>query len=262
MIVKTQRLLFFLPSILSLALLGACSRLDAPEPGVYRAYVQLRGGQAPFKLQISERQGSTVLDIVRDGEVRSATDLKLQDGELTAQLPDAAGVLRADIGRGRLQGELRLTDPQGASQTLPFAADRGRHDRFVADVSTDNADVTGYWLLEAIGPEHFPAPVTVQMTQRFDAVDGQLRLPDGKTIDLLGQVHGDAVYLSALGQGRAVLFKGSVNAQGELQGELWINLSDAMQAVARRMTDEQAAALQDNEEQMRKVALPWNVPTR
>ncbi|MGE0114551.1 MAG: hypothetical protein AB7T07_06670 [Steroidobacteraceae bacterium] len=252
--------LFPILSILWISLLAACSKLDMPEPGTYRACVKLRGGEAPFQLQISEQHGSTLIGILHDGELQPATHLTVQDGQLTAQLPDAAGTLHARIGRGILTGEVRITDPQGQSQTLPFTAERDRHDRFVAEASTDNADVTGYWLLDA--PGSFPAPVTLQMNQHFDAVDGQLHLPDGSTAFLLGQTHNDTVYLSALGQGRAMLFKGSVNEHGELQGELWVNLSNAIPAVARRMTDEQAAALQDSEEQVRKVALPWNIPMR
>jgi hypothetical protein len=153
---------------------------------------------------------------------------------------------------------LRLTDLQGKLQTLPFSASLEQHYRFQEKSSTDNADVSGYWQLEAISPNHFSAPVTLQLQQTHDAIDGQLLLADGKPLSIYGQAQGDAVYLSSLSPGRALLFKGQVNAQGELQGELWTNLSTAQTAVARRVKDGAVA----NEETLRKVALPWAVPTR
>ena len=77
---------------------------------------------------------------------------------------------------------------------------------------------------------------------------------------VLGQTNGDEVYLSLLGQGRAVLLKGKVNAQGELVGELWTNLSNARTWVAKRMVDESGAAVSAQDEQLRKVAFPWAIP--
>lgn len=256
-----------LKAILSLlaltSLLSACGKLDTPTPGTYRAYVNLRGGEVPFELQVKKQDGAPTLAVMRAGEQLPITDLVLQEGNLVGQLPDAAGTLHATISRGELKGEVRLVDTQGKPQTLPFAAEQlDQPYRFIEQASTDNADISGYWQLEAISPEHFAAPVTVQLEQHFDAVDGQLHLPDGKMLALLGQVHGDEVYLSALGQGRALLLKGKVNKQGELQGELWTNLSNAKHWGAKRMLDESAAALQQHEEPVRKVALPWAIPTQ
>ena len=255
-----EKLLLAVVYVMLTALLGACGKLAAPLPGTYRAHVNLRGGEVPFELEIGAQQGATTLGIRRADGVLPLTGLKLQDGTLEAQLPDAAGTVHADIRRGELHGELRMVDQHGAPQVLPFSAELNKPYRFVEQSSTDNADISGYWLLEAISPEHFSAPVTLRLQQRFDAVDGQLHLPDGKILTLLGQVHGDEVYLSALGYGRALLFKGKVNKQGELQGEVWANLSNVKTWAAKRMSDEQAQAATAQDEQIRRVALPWALP--
>jgi hypothetical protein len=246
--------------IVLIALLGACSRLDAPVPGLYRAHVNVRGGEVPFELQISQQNGVTTLGIQRGDSLSPLTGLKLQDDALEAELPDAAGMLHADIGRDTLRGELRLVDPHGKTVALPFAAELNKPYRFIEHPLSDNADIAGYWTLEAISPEHFAEPVTLILQQRFDAVDGQLKLPDGKQLTVLGQVHGDEVYLSSLGFGRALLFKGKVSAQGELQGEVWANLSNVKTWAARRMSDAQAQAASEQEEKLRRVALPWAIP--
>lgn len=243
------------------ALLGGCGKLAAPLPGTYRAQVNLPGGEVPFELQVSAKDGNTSMAILRADETLPLTNLKLHDGTLEAQLPEAAGIVHADIGRGKLHGELRLLDQHGKSQVLPFAADLDKHYRFIEQPSTDNADISGYWRLEAISPEHFSEPVTLQLQQRFDAVDGQLRLPDGKALAILGQMQGDELYLSALGYGRALLLKGKVAKNGELQGDLWMNMSNVKTWAAKRMTDEQAQAASEPIDQMRRVALPWHIPT-
>ncbi len=255
------KLLHTLCILLLAGLSGACGKLDTPTPGTYRAQITLRGGDVPFELQIKNDTGQTTLAIVRNEALLPLTEVALREGTLEAQLPDAAGTLHASIGRGELKGEVRLTDPHGKPQALPFAAELDERYRFVEKASTDNADISGYWQLEAIGPEHFTEPVTLHLEQRFDAVDGRLLLPDGQQIALLGQVHGDEVYLSALGQGRAILLTGRVNHQGELQGEAWINLGDANHWVARRLLDEQAVGLSTLDEPVRTVALPWAIPT-
>lgn len=240
-------------------LVGGCQRLEKPVPGTYRAHINLRGGEVPFQLQISEQQGATLMSIQRGEVLQPATGLKLQDGDIDVEIPDT-GALHAEVGRDNLRGELRLIDNHGKPVVLPFAAELNQHYRFVEQPNSDNADIAGYWTLEAISPEHFAEPVTLHLQQRFDAVDGQLRLPDGRQLSVLGQVHGDEVYLSALGFGRVLLFKGKVNTHGELQGEVWANLSNVKTWAAKRMTDEQASAA-EQVDSSRTVALPWAIPS-
>lgn len=250
--------------LLSIALfnLSACSKLDAPTPGAYRAHVTLNGGEAPFELRVNQQNGRTLVAIVHDDQLQPATGVIIKDGRLVAQLPDASGTLNAEIQRDELKGELQLTDPQGKVQHLPFIADLNRHYRFLTKPSTDNADVSGYWELQTNDAAHFTAPLTLKLEQHFDAVDGELKLSDNQVLQLIGQANGDELYLSALGHGRATLFKGRVTSQGELQGYLWSNLGDAQPWHARRLSDKQVAALSNEADQARQVALPWNIPTQ
>lgn len=255
---KEKLLLAFLCLSMSV-LLSACHRLDRPAPGTYRAHINLRGGEVPFELQISDQHGETSLSIRRGDSLAPLSGMKLQNGAFDVDLPDAAGSLHAEIARDQLHGELHMTDQQGKPVVLPFAAELNQHYRFIEPSLSDNADIAGYWTLEAISPEQFAEPVTVHLQQHFDAVDGQLRLPDGKQLTIVGQVHGDEIYLSGLGYGRVLLFKGKVNAQGELQGEVWANLSNVKTWAAKRMPDELAQAAAAQQEQVERVALPWAI---
>ena len=249
------RLLFPLLALLS----TGCSRLDGPVAGDYRAVVEVKGGQVPLELRIGSQGGTPQLWLLQDGDALAATAVQFHEGVLEAQLPEGAGNLKVSFSRKQLKGELQIADPLGKTETLPFNAELNQRFRFVAQASTDNADISGYWQLSAISPDHFSAPVTLQLRQSFDAVDGKLILDQGsKPLTLYGQANGDDVYLSALSQGRTLLFKGKVDQHGDLQGQIWINSSQAQPAIATRIKDEQP----DNEEVVRKVALPWAVPTR
>jgi hypothetical protein len=245
---------------MALGMLCACNRLDKPVPGTYRAHINLRGGEVPFQLQISRQHDATVMGIQRGDTLVPMSGFKTQDGSFEVEFPESAGTLHADIARDELHGELRLVDPHGKAVVLPFAAEINKHYRFVEQAISDNADIAGDWVLEAISPEHFAEPVTLHLQQRFDAVDGQLRLPDGKQMTIVGQVYGDEIYLSSLGYGRVLLFKGKVGAQGELQGEVWANLANVRTFAARRMSDEQAQAAAESQEGVKRAVLPWAIP--
>lgn len=239
--------------------LSACSKLEAPVPGEYRAYVELRGGQVPFQLRIGNDHGQPQVSLLQDGKAIAATGVSMQDGVLTAQLPQGAGSLRVTPERKSLKGELRITDAQGLAQALPFAADLGASYRFLEKGNTDNVDASGDWLLETPSTGHFVTPVKLQLTQSHDAIDGVLQLDANTALPVVGQASGDQVFFSAIGHGRALLFKGEVTAQGELKGELWHNLDAAHAAIARRAA---TAAGDASEDALRQVALPWAVPTR
>lgn len=245
------RLLFPLFALL----LGACSKLESPQPGDYRAHIELGGGIVPFELNVDTK---AQLWLVQNGAAQAATELKITDGVLTAQLPNGSGTLQATIGHAKLQGELVVSDNHGKQQHLPFAAELNKPYRFVANSSTDNADVSGQWQFEALDLDHSNAPVTLRLQQKFDAIDGELVFADGAGLLIYGQAQGDDIYLGGLGQGYVLLFKGKVDTHGDLQGQLWINSSTAQTVVVTRMSEKST----ESEEILREVALPWAVPTR
>ena len=238
---------------------AGCAKLSAPVTGDYRATVSINGGDIPFQLRIATDSDKTQLWLLQDGEALPASQLHIKDHTLYATLPLGAGQLTTTISSDSLKGELQLTDAQGKAHQLPLTAQLNQTFRFVEQSSTDNIDVSGYWQLSAISPEHFNAPVTLQLKQSFDAVDGKLILNQpNESLHVYGQTHGDDVYFGCIGAGRAVLFKGHINAQGNLEGQLWVNNSDAIAAVATPIKEAEA----EHPESLRQVALPWAVPTR
>jgi hypothetical protein len=224
--------------------LGACSKLAAPLPGHYRGAIELKGGEAPVQLQIARQNGQVQLSLLNGDATVNATQVSVQNDELHAVLPNHVGELQATFTSKGLTGEWRLVDTQGKATKLAFTARLGAQYRFIDKPTTDNADVTGYWQLDqsvqltAQQASASAMPIVLNLRQTHDAVDGVLTVSDSEQLKLCGQVHGDDVYLSAIGAGQIVLFKGKVNSHGDLEGKLWLNSSEARPWTAKRTLDQ------------------------
>jgi hypothetical protein len=240
--------------------LSACSKVNAPVLGEYRAAINLKGGELPLQLDIKpagDSSDNVTVSMKFGDRTLSATRVAFKDGNLTAQWPDI-GTMDVDFDRNSMTGKLLITDAQGKPVTLPLNAKLDQHWRFLQQSGVDNADISGNWQLEALSTEEFNTAVSMQLTQRFDQVNGSLTLPDGRNVGVIGQIKGDDVYLGTLGYGRAVLLKGKVNVKGELRGDFWVNTAAAHPWVAKHSANTLAA----EDAATRKVGLPWAVPVR
>lgn len=231
--------------------LVGCGKVDAPQQGLYRAGVSLKGGEVPMQLRIDQQDAATQLWVVEGDAAAQAIDLQINGNELQARLPNELGSLRVQFDRHSLNGELRLATSKG-EQMFPVQAKRDEHYRFFKESLSDNADVSGTWRLD-LGSSSEP----VALTQSFDAVDGHLRLQDSPC-DIAGQVHNDDVYLAVFCKSAYWLLKGQVNSQGELEGDAWRNNDTSIRWHAKR-SDEPVISPDDPS---RHVSLPWAVPTR
>lgn len=256
------------PSVVRLLLLGlltlwltACSRLNAPEPGDYRAVLNLKGGELPLLLTVTPATNATdgiSLSLRVGDHTFTAQQVTAHEGKLTVEWTEL-GTLSGEFSTQDIHGELRIVGTNGKPVALPFSAQRAQHYRFIEKSLSDNADVSGNWQLEALSADHFNVPVPMQLHQQHDQVDGSIELPQGGVIGVIGQTHGDDVLLGMLGQGRAVLLKGKVNEHGELQGEFWVNLGSAHPWMARR---DQQATMASRDVTDRQLGMPWAVPVR
>lgn len=241
--------------------LAACAKPDAPVAGRYRATLELSGGEAVLWLDITNEPQPHLI-VVSDGQSLSG-EIHIQNGELQATLPNRIGKLQAKFRNTALRGEWRLTDVRGQTITLPFHATLDADYRFIERSLTDNADVSGVWSLHA--PPLTTEPTTndaassiLQLVQTHDAVDG--RLPtDGDSPVIFGQVHGDDIDFTVIGDAQVALFKGTVDKHGELHGKFWLNRDEAREWSAQRMTNQVGVTPDDA---TRKIAFPWAIPTQ
>jgi len=231
--------------------LAACGHSNSVEPGMYRAAIQLAGGEVPIQLRIDRNDSGLQLWVVEGVLQAQATDVKITGNHLSATLPYDMGVLQSQFDRDSLKGELTRS-LAGTAQSFPITARHNESYRFWKDFATDNTDVSGNWRVQIESTS-----VLLSLSQLRDAVDGQVQLQE-VPCDVVGQAHNDDVYLAAYCKSRLWLFKGSVTKSGELQGKVWSN-QDAARSWQAHHTDE---PLLPSDDPSRQVALPWAVPTR
>ncbi len=215
--------------------IAACSlRSDAPQIGMYRAVLQLPGGDTPFGLEVAQEQQQYVLYLTNGTERTRVSDVKVADGELTANFPGYENSLRAKMYRDKLAGAVTLIKAGGKEQVIPFQAKLGDTYRFYAEPTTDNADVDGTWEATFTNDKGETSQAILLLEQSHDRVTGSVMTPTGDHRFLEGQMRGEELQLSTFAGGLAYLYKLKVGANGALEGDYWQGLASHEKVAARR----------------------------
>jgi hypothetical protein len=220
----------------TVSLTGCNRRSDTPTVGIYRAVLELPGGDAPFGLEVARANGAYQLYLVNGGERAELEPVTVTEGELKAQLSSSA-MLTAAIYRDRLEGSVALLPGKPRAATIPFRASLGASYRFYAEPATDNADVEGRWRVRLVADGRGVVDGAAKLEQRFDRVIGTITTTTGAAHRVEGQVNGDDVALAAFDGETALLYKLRVDDAGNLVGEFWQNLDEHGQLRANRDTN-------------------------
>jgi len=126
------RPLRWLPAIAIVAVLlhGCGGFSDVPLVGRYRAVLELPGGELPFGLELAQEDAAWVIHLLNGAERIRVSDVEIKDGILLATFPGFENTLRAQIGKGRLDGDVTLVKAGGKLQVIPFSAEYGDTWRF------------------------------------------------------------------------------------------------------------------------------------
>lgn len=224
-------------AMLTLGAVACSARVDAPQTGVYRAVLQLPGGDAPFGLEVAKDQDRYVLYLSNGSERTLVGNVKVENGELHAVFPGYENSLRATIHRKTLAGAVTLIKAGGKEQVIPFKATLGDTYRFYKEPLTDNADVAGLWEMTFTNDAGKPSKAIASLQQEHDRVTGTVMTPTGDHRFLEGQVRGDEVQLSTFAGGLAYLYKLRVNKSGGLEGDYWQGLAAHEKVAAHRNDD-------------------------
>ena len=246
---------------------GCDARLDEPRLGLYRAVLELPGGEAPFGLEIAREQGRYVLYLSNGEERTRIDDVQLEERELIVRLsgvdtpqdaprpgadPHAGftnagskpmhavgraasddSTLHAVMRRNRLDGKLIVIQANGTQQRIPFRATLGDTYRFYAKPSTDNADVSGRWAMTFTSNDGRSTRALAMLAQSHDHVTGHIETTDERQA-VEGQVHGDELRLASVTGGTGYLYHLKVNQAGDLEGEFWQGLQRHQQINGQR----------------------------
>ena len=229
--------------LFGLILLAACSHVDAPVPGIYRAVLELPGGEAPFGLEVAREGDAYVLYLTNGDERTRVSDVRVEAGELVAKFPGYENSMRAKFKRDRLEGSVTLIKAGGVEQVIPLKARLNETYRFYKKPLSDNADVAGRWAVTFTNGEGKTSNAVAVFDQQHDRVTGTVMTPTGDHRFLEGQVHGDEVQLSTFAGGLAYLYKMKL-VDGKLQGEYWQGLKSHEKVSAERNEDAEIAHIE------------------
>lgn len=205
---------------------AGCDREDAgdrdhrdPEPGRYRAVLDVPGGELPFGLDLEQKDDGFSLVLLNGSERTLLGPATLADDRLAATLP-GGGTLSAAVRGRELEGEVVLGSAGSGTPALPLRARHGVHWRFREQPLSDNADVAGRWAVRFDGATG-PLSAVAEFTQSFEQLSARFRDAGGERPTLVGEVHDDEVALSRFDGEVAVLVRGRIQEDGRLAGDFW-----------------------------------------
>jgi thiol-disulfide isomerase/thioredoxin len=221
----------------SAALLAACARLSEPNLGTYRAVLQLPGGELPFQLEVAREADTTVLYLTNGAERTRVSDVAIKNGSMSAKFPGLENRLAAKVSRDSLDGEVTMIRKGGEEQKLPFRAEHDKLYRFFANSASDNADVAGRWEVTFTEDDGKSYPAVAEFSQNQDRVTGTFLTGTGDHHFLDGQMRGDELFLSMFNGAHAFLYKGKIDASGNLTGEYWSGSHSHERFAAKRNSE-------------------------
>ena len=241
--------------------LASCSRTDGgPRDGVWRAVLQVPGGELPFSIEFVHEQGGRVAYLV-NGPDRIRVDEIAVDGDaVTLRMPGFNNRIDATLQDDTLSGTLLMVKPKGKDQRIPFRARHGDVFRFSPDGPADAAppapgappapDVSGRWAVTfADGGKDTPA--IGEFTQQGRIVTGTFLTPTGDHRFLAGELRGRELRLSKFDGGHVFLYHATLADDGTLAGKFWSGIAFEDRFTARRDAD---ASLGDADQVTKLVA--------
>jgi len=229
-----QQLLARLALLATLAVVaaGCAPRSRDLQPGLYRAVIEMPGGEVPFGLDVVREQAGIALYLVNGKERLRVPGAKAVGGRLSAQLPGTGNRLEAAISGDELEGHVTLAGTANGTSVLGFSARRGQGWRFVEEPRTDNADFAGRWAYTFTDEKGRTTAGVAELTQSFHAVGGTMRTATWQQQSLAGDANDEELLLSLFDGRQAVLYKGELNARGQLVGECWSTATGHLRYIA------------------------------
>lgn len=232
-----------------LALLVACTKpatpsaapANAPSPqsadvvGLWRATLELPGGEAPFGLAVERGADRRLKAYLINGPERvSVTHITEGANQLELVMPGFQNKLKATLDGDRLDGEVVMVRLRGELQRIPLHAQRNVTYRFFRSPLMDNARIGGRWSAVFRGSDGKPYPAVGEFTQQGASVTGTFLTPTGDHRYLAGEIRGQELYLSAFDGGHAFLYRARLDNAGRLEGTFWSGLHSRETFVAER----------------------------
>jgi len=231
-----------------LIMLNACSpdstpQVDGLRVGPWRAVLQLPGGELPFGMSVSARDGKPVVTLINGDNRVEVTEITIKDDTVAMLMPGFENRIDARIDEGVITGTLTMVKAGGKLQTIPLVATQGQAWRFFEQPTPSSDSIAGRWAI-TFGPADKPSPAVGEFTQQGSRVFGTVMTPTGDHRYLDGELRNGELQLSKFDGGHVFLYRGKLLADGSLQGRFYSGTAFEDLFVGRR---DEAATLGDAE---------------
>ena len=202
-----------------LVLLAACAGPGAPPLGPYRAVASTDGGDLPFGLELVREDDGLVAYLVNGPERVRATDVRLEDGNLSIRMPGYQNRIEATFRDGRFEGTLFILRPRGIVRELRLVAMPGESWRFFPKPGAAPLDFAGRWALTFRDADGGERAAIAELVQDGHVVTGTVLRQSGDDRYIAGEARGDTLFLSRFDGGTAYLYLARLGSDGVLAGE-------------------------------------------
>ena len=218
---SARRILGGFSLVLLAAALVACAREAGPPLGIYRAVVQVDGGDLPFGLELAHEDGALVAYLINGPERVRAREVRLAGNQLSIQMPGYQQRIEASWREGRFEGTLQLLRPRAVLRELRFVAMPGEDWRFFPKPDAAPVDFSGRWALTYRDDDGKQSQAIAELSQQGHVVTGTVLRASGDDRYIAGEARGDTLFLSRFDGGTAYLYLARLRADGVLTGDQW-----------------------------------------
>ena len=189
------------PGLLALGILGCSgggSTIDAPRDGLWRAVLQVPGGELPFGLEFATDQGRRHAVLINGDDRVRIDEIKIEGERITLRMPGYENRIEASFKADSLEGTLTMIKSGGKPQVIPLTARYGEDWRFTApkqSATAPAAELTGRWAWQFVdGDKTYPA--VAELKQRDAIITGTVMTPTGDHRFIAGELRGNQLRLS------------------------------------------------------------------
>lgn len=219
-----------LASLITTSAIAADKVDETPKPtkkfikeGIWRGVFKVAESEVPFNFELKGKDAEHATFTLLNGTRRDDFHIKyLGEDSLFIKMNTYDAALVAKIENdGQLSGEYRSLVPGLKGNSLPFTAQQGKSYRFVEpgkDIAPA-ADLSGKWEFKGFSKEAIPNKVAI-LKQQGNKLTGVIMQVTGDSRELEGTVQGNKFVLSGFSGPSPRIYKGIINEDGTLSGEI------------------------------------------
>ncbi|WP_323789616.1 TlpA disulfide reductase family protein [Psychroserpens sp.] len=175
--------------------------------GIWRAELQVTQDEVlPFIFEVTSAQS---LKIFNAEEVILVNDISYSNDTIVFKTPVFEGYVEAVVSNGNLKGNFIK---ESLNRVVPFSAEFGSNERFVAETNIVNQDVSGNWEV-VFSPDNEADRYIAKgiFEQKGNKITGTFRTTTGDYRYLEGVMDGNVMRLSTFDGAHAFLFTAEIN---------------------------------------------------